>query len=110
MGTNYFHITNSCDNCERCDEKHIGKSSCGWQFCFQGHEGIASYKDWKDELGNGVVINEYGTEVTLKQFVEIVEGKQAGKNHYDECRKDGHCMDREWKDDEGYSFSGSDFS
>jgi hypothetical protein len=37
MGTNYYVVENACECCNRYDETlHIGKSSCGWAFTFQG--------------------------------------------------------------------------
>ncbi len=37
MGINYYHRTNICKECGRYDERHIGKSSHGWQFSFHGY-------------------------------------------------------------------------
>lgn len=70
------------------EEIHIGKSSCGWQFCFD-------HNDWKyydktkesinkfisDEiLKGGKFIDEYGDSITLKDFWDMVESKKDGFN------------------------------
>ena len=122
MGTNYYQRTDICKECNRFKEKHIGKNSMGWQFSFQGYTSyddnpkIKSFEDWKRELqADGKIFDEYGRELTFEEFVELVESKNAApNNHYDYCMKDsttrGYSMDNDWKDDEGYSFSSSDFS
>jgi len=122
MGTNYYHRTDICECCSRYKEKHIGKNSFGWQFSFQGFMGyednpkIISFKDWKRELkADGKIFDEYGRELSFEKFVELVELKKtAPNNHYDYCIGEassrGYSMDNDWKDDEGYSFSGHDFS
>jgi hypothetical protein len=129
MGTNYYHRTNICNHCNRYEEKHIGKSSAGWQFSFQGYKEdisrIMSFEDWKRELQTkgviGVICNEYGEEISFEDFVKMVEDKQTGKfnnkpnrNRYDYCLENrnvyGYDMSREWKDKEGYSFTFAEFS
>jgi len=118
MGTNYYHRTNICKHCNRFEEKHIGKSSAGWQFNFQGYNAeqhrppIMSFEDWKKELdANGKIVNEYGKECSFEEFVKMVEDKQTDKfNHFDYCTEKGYNMDNDWHDGEGYSFTSSDFS
>ncbi len=111
MGTNYYYRSNLCDCCNRYDEKHIGRSSCGWQFFFRAHGGISSYAEWKREFAcAGMIFDEYGSEMSRENFITMIETKQAGLNHYEECGRDGYCMDGEWKDEEGYSFSEREFS
>jgi hypothetical protein len=122
MGTNYYQRTDICECCNRYKEKHIGKNSMGWQFSFQGYTSyddnpkIKSFEDWKRELqADGKIFDEYGRELTFEEFVELVESKnKAPNNHYDYCKKEaanrGYDMLNDWKDDEGYSFSGADFS
>ena len=105
MGTNYYHRTNTCPRCGRYDEQHIGKSSAGWSFSFHGTETIRSYKGWLKVLeGGGKIFNEYGDEVTLADFKELVKYKSGGKKHAEEYPRDN------WLDEEGYSFSGYEFS
>jgi len=120
MGTNYYHRTDICECCNRYKERHIGKSSMGWQFSFQGYNKdypeITSFEDWKKELqADGKIFDEYGRESSFKDFVEFVESKRAeSNNHYDYCKKyseeRGYNMRDDWKDKEGYSFTFSDFS
>ena len=105
MGTNYYHRTNTCPRCGRYDEQHIGKSSGGWSFSFQGTDSIRSYSDWLQILeGNGKIFTEYGEEVTLEDFKELVNYKSGGKNHAKLYPDDS------WLDNEGHSFSSYEFS
>ena len=60
MGTNYYVAENTCECCNRYDETyHIGKSSFGWTFCFQGYEeyNLISWKSWKDFLKDKTIKN-----------------------------------------------------
>lgn len=53
MGTNYYVAKNKCDCCKRYDkEYHIGKSSWGWSFTFQGYpyDNLTSWKLYKEFL------------------------------------------------------------
>ena len=105
MGTNYYHRTNICPECGRYDEQHIGKSSAGWAFTFQSAQGIRSYKGWLKVLeGGGKIYDEYGREVSLEELKALVEAKKGGRNHAVEYPRDN------WLDEEGYSFSGYEFS
>ena len=122
MGTNYFQRTDICECCGRYKEKHIGKSSGGWKFFFQGYTGykdvpkIASFEDWKKELqADGKIFDEYGVEVLYEDFVRLVESKNEElKKHYDfikeNAAKHGWDISNDWRDDEGYSFTRSEFS
>lgn len=110
MGTNYYskeYKGNRCKSCGRSDEveeKHIGKSSGGWQFCFDHwYNEHNSFNDWKKylEQENVKIFDEYNREVSLNEFIEIVESKQSNKNG-----NDGYDMLVD-----GYRFSkSSDFS
>lgn len=126
MGTNYYQRTDICDRCNRYKEKHIGKSSAGWEFSFQGYDDgrvmprIKSFMDWKRELqADSKIFTEYGEEISFEDFVKFVESKKGGTfgpnkipnlNHFDHCEKEGYHMTNDWKDKEGYSFTSSDFS
>ena len=122
METNYFHRTDICETCNRFKERHIGKSSIGWQFSFKGHNEIHpeiySFEDWKRELqADGKIFTEYGEEVSFEDFVKLVEAKKAmsdNKSHYDYCLAEhtvrGYNMNNDWKDDDGHSFTFSEFS
>lgn len=128
MGTNYYQRTDICDCCNRYKEVHIGKSSAGWEFSFQGYIGeennpkIMSFEDWKRELqADGKIFTEYGEEVSFEDFVKLVEDKKEGQwrekpnlNHYDYClsksKERGYTMTNDWKDEDGHSFTGCEFS
>ena len=127
MGTNYYFRTNICNCCDRYDEKHIGKSSAGWQFSFQGYSAsngddveITSWEDWKSFIldNTGGIFDEYGKFYYFHEFIKLVEDKQKGtfnnepnKNHYDYLKEEGrYSLDKDWKDEEGYSFTSSEFS
>ena len=53
------------------------------------------------------IINEYGETITLEEFKQLVEDKQGGKNHHEECKNNPY--DRSYLDDEGYSMDESEF-
>jgi len=122
MGTNYYHRTNICKHCNRYDEEHIGKSSSGWTFSFHGdREGwelkhpITSFEDWKKILKEGKIFDENDEEISLEDFIKLVESKQNEKfNHTKYClnqhleRKyaEKNC----WLDKNGNSFSEGEFS
>ena len=137
MGTNYYHQSDCCKHCKRSDKRHIGKSSKGWQFSFQGYKAdkfpedgdikvsnleIKSYKDWLAVLWKslkidktGKIINEYGNEISFDDFVLMVKNHQGEPNNqYDHCseRQAEHVFDmsRDWKDEEGYAFTLAEFS
>lgn len=124
MGTNYYQRTDICECCGRYKQKHIGKSSAGWQFSFKGYVGyedvpkIQSFEDWKRELqADGQIFTEYGEEVSYEDFVKLVKDKKTGKwgdkpnmNHYNHCKAAGYNTAQDWKDEQGHSFTGCEFS
>jgi hypothetical protein len=125
MGTNYYVVDNVCECCKRYDEKyHIGKSSWGWAFTFQGYkyDGLTSWQKWKDYLKDKKIYDEYGELVDYDWFIWFVETEKAPnfvnpdngrKNlvHNDEGRKEGWFNPEwDWDDPEGYSFSSRNFS
>jgi len=121
---NYYLEINTCPTCNRYDRVHIGKSSCGWTFSFQGFKErsdcemigcqVLSYKDWLEVLPIGIIINEDGKEVSLDEFKEKVESKRyADKNHTVVVKGDNSLRlhaEQCWLDDEGHSFTSGDFS
>lgn len=122
MGTNYYHRYNICSECERYDERHIGKNSAGWQFSFRAYnddEGrpiIASWEDWKNVLAglkHGRIFDEYGREWSYDDFVAKVETTKGKQNHYDYLRESpnyGSAFLKDmWKDAEGWDFSLTEF-
>lgn len=142
MGTNYYwHEKPPCPTCQRPFEGlHIGKSSGGWTFGFQGTTEIRSYKDWlaKLETPNSFIICEYNRVVPLEDFKKLVEecllwkGQPAlnlarmatrprserNNAELEYCRTYPHSalftgrtsLDENWLDPEGHSFSGYEFS
>jgi len=125
MGTNYYVADNVCECCNRYDEKyHIGKSSWGWAFSFQGYkyDGLTSWQKWKDYLKDKKIYDEYNELIDYDWFVEYIETLKAPnfvnpdnghKNlvHNQEGRKEGWFRpEYDWDDPEGYSFSSRNFS
>ncbi len=125
MGTNYYLIYNECKCCNRYDEVHLGKSSCGWKFTFQSIENFSlknidhahtianteeeiTIKTWRDlkeflykyvvEFKTARIIDEYKDECSYKEFVEMVDfkfTKPENKSHYWYMKDD-----TQWKFDE----------
>ena len=133
MGTNYYVKRDPCPHCGRSDDRlHIGKSSFGWTFTFQGTETIRSEDDWRRELAKPDVIiqDEYDRPVTQEEFWLMVDSKRDSLwNHardvydpnssYTKYEQQSHSTyrtpvlhdpPREWLDDKGNSFSLGDFS
>ena len=108
MGTNYYVRTDICKCCSRGEEEiHIGKSSMGWSFTFHATDDIRSYKQWVSflTLNSRAIFDEYGDNVTLDYFIEMVNNKKDAKfNHADEAGN------QSFKDEEGHSFSPYEFS
>lgn len=94
MGTNYYLETNICQCCKRSDVIHIGKNSFGWPFhwhVYSEDEGMQSaagmlammIKAVRDQ--NAKIIDEYQREITLEQFIEMIEAKRKpGQNVLDD--------------------------
>lgn len=124
MGTNYYVIKDKCHHCNRGDrEYHIGKSSGGWAFTFQGYpfDGLTSWSKWKEYIKDKLIEDEYGDVISYEEFVKLVEvykapnfiGANGRKNllHNDEARKHGYFnSSRDWDDEVGYSFTTVEFS
>jgi hypothetical protein len=103
MGTNYYAVKKKPS--EYNNEIHIGKSSGGWRFLFQGYSDeltINSKEDWEKFLKNDeyVIMDEYGSRISYKDFFKLVEDKQKENN------KDNfaYAVNRN-----GYRFSYNDF-
>lgn len=118
MGTNYYmHVTGKKALEFGSSVVHIGKSSFGWEFNFQGYRpgnngdeatgSITSWADWKAVLSESGSIcqNEDGKKVTLKEFINLVEVDKAPGvffkpekglvllNHIDEILRDTQYQD-----------------
>ena len=123
MGTNHYVRKNHCECCSRHDrEYHIGKSSWGWAYTFQGYPymKLDSWKNWKEFLKNEVIIDEYGDVIPYDEFVQMVETYKApgfkrddghvNKSHHSYCKDNGYLTECDWVDEDGYSFTTTEFS
>lgn len=109
MGTNYYTK-------KRNKDFHIGKSSIGWQFLFQGYKefNLNSKKDWFKYLKryNKKIYDEYEEEIDLNDFFKLIETKNSNSNllnHYDECVKTNQLEDYCNKDEDNYTILYNDF-
>lgn len=84
---------------EREAEVHIGKSSCGWQFLF--YLGIRKYtcgqslkrEDIDKWLRSGIIVDEYGDEISADKFWQLVDTKKDGidyNQYYKEFPEDDY--------------------
>lgn len=127
MGTNYYLHTNICECCKRHDSLHIGKSSAGWPFLFQGsgdydEPEIRSYAQWRELMvqPGAKIVTEYGEEITFTEFEELVAAKQEyikSRSHVnitpEQAGRWYNAVDHakhNWLDEQGYEFSDNDFS
>ena len=127
MGCNYYLRKNECKHCNRYDDIHIGKSSAGWTFSFRGYKDtddytsylinvpVESWKDWQEILRKeDNIYDEYNRKISFEEFQKLVESKkEQPNNHVTYCEKeyaDTDYLNRLWLDEEGNSFSDSEFS
>ncbi len=126
MGTNYYVAKNLCECCNRYDEEyHIGKSSFGWAFSFQGYreERLVSWRAWKEFLKNKTIKDEYGDSMSYEDFVAMVETYKSPNFVHQNGRKNlqhneqGKIDKRpwfnpeyDWDDEDGYAFCSREFS
>lgn len=121
MGTNYYHEKEPLNahrcagcsgalHCPKCDGEprvHIGKSSVGWTFSFHATDTIRSYVGWLEALASGGrIVDEYGREVSLRDFVTMVRQKRSARS----CHALSFPRDRNFVDESGNSFSEGEFS
>ena len=117
MGTNYYaKRILSVEDIEKCknlmenhnyeelkkilhnktDLVHIGKSSGGWKFLFNWNN-CKYYDLTKDSiinfLSSNVIVNEYGEEIALEAFLELVKSKEQGIDNTEYYEKDGKIYD-----------------
>lgn len=110
MGTNYYTK-------KRNKNMHIGKSSMGWQFLFQGYKefNLNSKEDWIKYLirYKKKIYNEYDEEVSLEEFKEMIVFKSPYNklllSHYDECEKSNRLEEYCIKDKDNYTILYNDF-
>ncbi len=112
MGTNYYLRHDLCNCCSRYNELHIGKNSYGWKFVFQANEEneLVTYDKWADFLKLEVereskIFDEYNKEISLKDFIDMVENKQK-----DTKNKNHDLNTHNYVDVRGYNFSEREFS
>jgi hypothetical protein len=120
MGTNYYTVNKYCDHCNQYEKDlHIGKSSYGWCFSFQGYKymNLVSWKQWKEYLKDKTIVDEYGDKKIYDDIVEMIEtykspSAQHSKYHHNkEGKKQGWFNDEyDWDDEDGYPFSSREFS
>ena len=120
MGTNYYTAENYCDHCKQYKvDLHIGKSSGGWCFSFQGYKwmSLTSWQAWKAYLKDKLIMDEYGEKMTYESFVDLIEKHKAPSSpyvkfqHNDEGRKKGWFNpEYDWDDAEGFPFCSREFS
>lgn len=93
MGTNYYLVYNETikDTCPCCrhetvkkKELHLGESSGGWTFALHVYpgQGIHTWADVLYEIlqvtgKGGWIKDEYGTEVEIEMFVDIVTERSS---------------------------------
>ena len=115
MGTNYYadFITERRDIYGKTyhtrDEAHIGKSSAGWRFSWQGYEEhpdfgtITTVTAWRELLKKAErIYDEYNRPIGLDAF--LVEALDTRGKAHAHLYPDGNWMDGM------YSFSGGEFS
>ncbi len=95
MGVNYYLRQPPCPCCQQQEEgAHIGKSSLGWRFTFNGsiHNTIDK---WREMIaGTDVCIyDEYGENISKQKFWELVETKQREKALHHDLRDDYSFVD-----------------
>lgn len=107
MGTNYYtaRYCPTCGNMEK--DKHLGKSSSGWTFLFQWNDGkyYKNYEEMIKWLNGRVIIDEYGCEKSIDDFMSMVEMKKNEKK----CHAITHKSDTDFIID-GHSFTNCEFS
>lgn len=110
MSTNYYLVQDpQAPACRSCGSNptqiHIGLSSMGWTFTWQGYrkgDGVASFEDlnlttvaeWtaflREKCAEGwVILDEYDRPQELGEFLMFIDSKRAtGRRHADEYSRD----------------------
>lgn len=110
MGMNYYVKIGKT-------ELHIGKSSIGWQFLFQGHIGydLDSKLEWLMFLSKYKkhIYDSDEQKISFNELRELIERKSPNdltlKSHYDECVKSNQLEHFVKKDSEGYTIIFNEF-
>jgi hypothetical protein len=89
---------------------HIGKSSVGWKFLFHASDKVQSFEDVKRLLAaGGRLVDEYGKEHAVDEFVRMVEFKARLVDCVDQLEADPFNADK-YRDGEGHVFYRREFS
>ena len=111
VGTNYYTVPKKPSLYRKV--LHIGKSSGGWKFLFQGYQdyeldnnkylNINNIEDWKNYIKENdiLIFDEYDNEISFDDFFKMVEEKQSEENE----ENFSNCANIN-----GYRFSYRDFS
>ena len=111
MGTNFYAVSTIPTTSYDEWRIHIGKSSCGWLFCFHDCEHFHTFPQvvkWLSkyvcEENKYVLMNEYDQVVPVADFINLVQEKQ----------NDSHCKNNPdnflySKNIDGYRFSEGEF-
>jgi hypothetical protein len=118
MGTNYYAVVpecpNACAHCEQVTEVHICKSMT----MFEAHETtpwgpVEKWQDWIDIFARHapVIRDEYGTEWDDIEFCAAVDAtsKQERRRQYDWVQEFGWDKEKDYLDDEGFSWHRGEF-
>ena len=108
MGTNYYAKRHVCATCGRGGEAwHIGKSSAGWRFHWNGHghgdDHPRTVAEWWAylEANPDCIEDECGKAHTLAEFRAWVEAKKGGVHTCDgyvgPLDADGNYITSEWE-------------
>lgn len=108
MGTNYYLTHNYCLLCKRYDKIHLGKFNVGWKFLLNYNDG-KYYKNWREmkqflRQSKGIVVDEYGNEIDVEEFINTVESSQHLKSRTKDI-EELHCM----VDEDGFEFYDGEF-
>jgi len=105
MGTNYYYKEDidTCCHCGRTSEEvviHIGKSSAGWRWLFNGTK-YKSYQEWMFFLANhkDSIYDEYNRKIDFTEITYLFD--KEGMSHGSRFS---------FKDKDGYELSNTDFS
>jgi len=99
MSTNYYLKADTCSHCGHSDEDtHIGKSSCGWRFLLKTSDKIKDLEDLIPIAMSEGIVDEWGTDVTIGLFLNIIYNSADLKVHefesyqhhtfYDSCDRE----------------------
>lgn len=139
MSTNYYWYeppcAGPCIHCPGPTVLHIGNSTGGTGWSFQGHfrgqnpldVELTSWQEWKafllrwDDAEDAVILDENHRQASVAEFIAMVEAvtRENRRRQYDwlNARRDqyGDQLGKvepycDWLDADGFSFHGGDFS